>query len=142
MIELTDCHCRELGFDVVEVNASDTRNKADSKLRDGIGGKLSNRVKELVTNSAIASAAGDRKQVLVMDEVDGMSGALPTDQVACSTRIWEQDGVFAACYVAIGASADWNGCKCTGPCRRRPGRCFRPDREYQGGQATDHLHLQ
>ena len=39
---------RELGFTVVEVNASDTRNKADAKTAAGIAGKTSNAVKELV----------------------------------------------------------------------------------------------
>lgn len=66
---------RMRGFEIVEVNASDTRNKSDSKLKDGINGKLSNRIKELVTNSSIhLSTAAPRQQVLVMDEVDGMSG--------------------------------------------------------------------
>jgi DNA polymerase III delta prime subunit len=64
-----------LGFDAVEVNASDTRNKADSKTKEGVAGKTSNRIKEMVTNAAIATnfTAG-REQLLVMDEVDGMSG--------------------------------------------------------------------
>jgi replication factor C subunit 1 len=75
---LTGCFCRELGFDVVEVNASDTRNKADSKTREGIGGKTSNRIKEMVNNAAIAlNCTAGREQLLVMDEVDGMSGEAP-----------------------------------------------------------------
>lgn len=72
-----DAKCRELGFEAVEVNASDTRNKSDNKHKDGIGGKLSNRMKELVTNRAIGAEHGRTtgvKQVLIMDEVDGMSG--------------------------------------------------------------------
>lgn len=69
--------CRMRGFEIVEVNASDTRNKSDAKLKDGINGKLSNRIKELVTNSSIhLSTAAPRRQVLVMDEVDGMSGEI------------------------------------------------------------------
>lgn len=71
----------------MEVNASDTRNKADSKRKDGIAGKTSNRVKELVTNSCIGvrGATESAKQVLIMDEVDGMSGALlrPGDHASC-----------------------------------------------------------
>ena len=61
----------------MEVNASDARNKSDTKHKDGIGGKLSNRMKELVTNTSIGADHGTRgvKQVLIMDEVDGMSGA-------------------------------------------------------------------
>lgn len=39
-------------------------------------GKLSNVVREMVTSQALAAASGHkRKQLLVMDEVDGMSGA-------------------------------------------------------------------
>jgi replication factor C subunit 1 len=63
---------------VVEVNASDTRSKSDAKAGTGIGGKLSNVVREMVTSQALAAASGvKRRQVLVMDEVDGMAGALP-----------------------------------------------------------------
>lgn len=63
---------------MVEVNASDARNKSDTKHKQGVAGKLSNRIKELVTNTAISlGGVGDtkkRRQVLIMDEVDGMSG--------------------------------------------------------------------
>lgn len=63
---------------VVEVNASDARNKAEKEVAGGIGGRRSNAVKELVTNTAV-SFAGARggppvQQALIMDEVDGMSG--------------------------------------------------------------------
>lgn len=70
------CFCRrELGFQVVEVNASDTRSKSDAKAGGGMAGKLSNVVREMVTSTALAAASGvKRRQVLVMDEVDGMSG--------------------------------------------------------------------
>jgi replication factor C subunit 1 len=68
--------CSELGYHVVEVNASDARGKADSKLTAGIGGKLANTVREMVTSTALSAPGGaQRLQVLVMDEVDGMSGA-------------------------------------------------------------------
>ena len=53
--------CRELGYTPVEVNASDTRNKADSKIVAGIGGRKSNVVKELATNAAIGVNAQGRK---------------------------------------------------------------------------------
>ena len=72
---------------MVEVNASDTRNKADSKRKEGIGGKTSNRVKEMVTNSALAAdASAGRRQLLIMDEVDGMSGAPPPRAVPLDAR--------------------------------------------------------
>ncbi|XP_031254201.1 replication factor C subunit 1-like [Pistacia vera] len=65
-----------LGFQAIEVNASDSRGKADSKISKGIGGSNANSVKELVSNEALNSKM-DRskhpKAVLIMDEVDGMS---------------------------------------------------------------------
>ncbi|KAM0937086.1 putative BRCT domain, AAA+ ATPase domain, ATPase, AAA-type, core, replication factor C subunit 1 [Dioscorea sansibarensis] len=65
-----------LGFKTIEVNASDSRGKADSKILKGIGGSTSNCIKELVNNEAL-SHTKDRskhpKSVLIMDEVDGMS---------------------------------------------------------------------
>ncbi|KAI5635826.1 ATPase family associated with various cellular activities (AAA) domain-containing protein [Phthorimaea operculella] len=64
--------CKELGFDMVEFNASDTRNK--SLIKEQIG-------ELLTTTSLSAYAKGDtgkqavtKKHVLVMDEVDGMAG--------------------------------------------------------------------
>lgn len=50
------CH-RELGFTPVEVNASDTRNKADNSALKGVGAKLANSIKELATNTAIGAGA-------------------------------------------------------------------------------------
>lgn len=71
------------------MNASDARNKSDGvgvKGKLNIAGKLSNRVKELVTNTAISLAGvsdtKSRRQVLVMDEVDGMSGMHLPSQLA------------------------------------------------------------
>ena len=62
---------KELGFDIVEMNASDTRSK---KL-------LHEHVKELLSCQSLASFAhgsnridAGRKRVLIMDEVDGMAG--------------------------------------------------------------------
>lgn len=66
--------CRELGFEPVEVNASDARGKSDSSTLEGVGGKLANIVKELVTNRKLSFNTNERKKLcLVMDEVDGMS---------------------------------------------------------------------
>ncbi|XP_009126518.1 replication factor C subunit 1 [Brassica rapa] len=65
-----------LGFQAVEVNASDSRGKANSNIAKGIGGSNANTVKELVNNEAIASNIDKSKHpktVLIMDEVDGMS---------------------------------------------------------------------
>lgn len=65
-----------LGFVTIEVNASDSRGKADSKIDKGIGGSTANSIKELIGNEAL-SVKMDRskhpKTVLIMDEVDGMS---------------------------------------------------------------------
>ncbi|XP_059665886.1 replication factor C subunit 1 isoform X2 [Cornus florida] len=65
-----------LGFQTIEVNASDNRGKADAKIQKGIGGSMANSIKELVCNEAL-SLSTDRskhaKTVLIMDEVDGMS---------------------------------------------------------------------
>ncbi|XP_018567232.1 replication factor C subunit 1 [Anoplophora glabripennis] len=60
---------KELGFDVVEFNASDTRSKR----------LLHEEVAQLLSTNTIAGfAAGkkttDKKRVLLMDEVDGMAG--------------------------------------------------------------------
>lgn len=73
------CLCRELGLRAVEVNASDTRSKADASVLKGVAGKLSNSIKELSTNTAVSFRGGDpargrERLCLVMDEVDGMSG--------------------------------------------------------------------
>lgn len=62
---------KELGYDLVEMNASDTRSKR----------LLHEHVKELLSCQSLASFAhgartvdAGRKRVLVMDEVDGMAG--------------------------------------------------------------------
>ncbi|KAK4482758.1 hypothetical protein RD792_009926 [Penstemon davidsonii] len=69
--------CQKLGFQTIEVNASDNRGKADAKIEKGIGGSTSNSIKELVSNEALSLKMGRSqhpKTVLIMDEVDGMSG--------------------------------------------------------------------
>ncbi|RDX91794.1 Replication factor C subunit 1, partial [Mucuna pruriens] len=76
--------CQELGFQAVEVNASDSRGKADSKIEKGISGSNANSIKELVTNESLGAKMNwlvflhynmskHSKSVLIMDEVDGMS---------------------------------------------------------------------
>lgn len=40
---------------VMQVNASDSRGKADAKIIKGIGGNTSNSIKELVSNEALSS---------------------------------------------------------------------------------------
>lgn len=63
-----------LGFQTIEVNASDSRGKADSKIEKGIGGSNANSIKELVSNKALSmDGLKHPKTVLIMDEVDGMS---------------------------------------------------------------------
>ncbi len=63
----------KLGYDCFEVNASDSRNKSNSVVSDGIKGNLISVVKEMVTNSPIAFNGQKKRMVLIMDEVDGMS---------------------------------------------------------------------
>lgn len=62
---------KELGYDIVEMNASDTRSKR----------LLHEHVQELMSSQSLATYAhgsaqiqGGRKRVLIMDEVDGMAG--------------------------------------------------------------------
>eukprot|EP00897_Mesotaenium_endlicherianum_P009643 jgi/Mesen1/8707/ME000052S08136 len=71
--------CEQLGRPTLEVNASDTRGKADTKIGGGMGGRTANAIKEMVTNTSLAfgdNSGGEQKlkPVLIMDEVDGMSG--------------------------------------------------------------------
>ena len=70
--------CRKLGFDVLEVNASDARGKADRDSKKGMGGKLSNMIKEKVTNRNIrldGRGTQSGRSAIIMDECDGMSGS-------------------------------------------------------------------
>ncbi|RLM58197.1 replication factor C subunit 1 [Panicum miliaceum] len=65
-----------LGLQAIEVNASDNRGKADSKIEKGVGGSTSNSIKELISNATLNygdNRAKHPKTVLIMDEVDGMS---------------------------------------------------------------------
>ncbi|KAF3651342.1 Replication factor C subunit 1 [Capsicum annuum] len=67
---------RWLAFQTIEVNASDIRGKADSKIEEGIGGSTANSIKECVTNEFLSANIGRshrQKTVLIIDEVDGMS---------------------------------------------------------------------
>ncbi|EFN60580.1 Replication factor C subunit 1 [Camponotus floridanus] len=62
--------CKELGYDLVEFNASDTRNK--TLLKEEVSGLLSNTtMKDYVTGTKQKTTS---KHVLLMDEVDGMAG--------------------------------------------------------------------
>ncbi|XP_076912705.1 replication factor C subunit 1-like [Bidens hawaiensis] len=66
-----------LGFQTIEVNASDSRGKADKNIEKGIGSRTSNSIKELVNNKSVKvdmNSSKHPKAVLIMDEVDGMSG--------------------------------------------------------------------
>ncbi|KAL5240649.1 hypothetical protein ACI65C_008059 [Semiaphis heraclei] len=60
--------CKELGFDIVEFNASDTRSKK----------QLQNHVSELLSSTSLSPFLGGKsvtkKHALLMDEVDGMAG--------------------------------------------------------------------
>lgn len=62
--------CKELGYDLVEFNASDTRNK--TLLKEQVSGLLSNTtMKDYFTGTKQKTT---NKHVLLMDEVDGMAG--------------------------------------------------------------------
>lgn len=61
--------CKQLGFDTVEFNASDTRNKK----------MVHNEVAQIIKSTSLAGffsdgSAPNRRHALLMDEVDGMSG--------------------------------------------------------------------
>ncbi|XP_038901198.1 replication factor C subunit 1 isoform X2 [Benincasa hispida] len=65
-----------LGFEAIEVNASDNRGKSDAKIHKGIGGSNANSIKELISNESLHFRMNQPKHpktVLIMDEVDGMS---------------------------------------------------------------------
>lgn len=63
---------KELGFDIVEMNASDTRSKR--LLQDEVSSLLSNKSLFGYFNGAKGGQAVSKKHVLLMDEVDGMAG--------------------------------------------------------------------
>ncbi|XP_022957868.1 replication factor C subunit 1 isoform X1 [Cucurbita moschata] len=65
-----------LGYEAIEVNASDNRGKSDAKIQKGISGSNANTIKELISNSSLHFRTDQPKRpktVLIMDEVDGMS---------------------------------------------------------------------
>ncbi|XP_050684593.1 replication factor C subunit 1 [Leptidea sinapis] len=64
--------CKELGFDMVEFNASDTRSK--TLIKDQISELLTTTSLSGFARGATGKQAVTRKHVLVMDEVDGMAG--------------------------------------------------------------------
>ncbi|KAH9411330.1 replication factor RFC1 [Ordospora pajunii] len=55
--------CKSLGFDVVEFNASDVRNKSE----------IASKIRRFVTSHSIFNS-DKRSKVLIMDEIDGMTG--------------------------------------------------------------------
>lgn len=61
---------KELVFDIVEFNASDTRSK--KLLKEEVSGLLSNTSMHGYANGTAAKPS--RRRVLIMDEVDGMAG--------------------------------------------------------------------
>ncbi|CAH0722946.1 unnamed protein product, partial [Brenthis ino] len=64
--------CKELGFDAVEFNASDTRSK--NLIKEKIGEMLSTTSLSGYAKGNSGKGAVSKKHVLVMDEVDGMAG--------------------------------------------------------------------
>ena len=51
----------------MEVNASDTRNKADKDALKGVGAKLANSIKELATNAAIDMGQDNRPKKVMQN---------------------------------------------------------------------------
>ena len=140
---------RELGWRVFEVNASDARNKADAKTGAGIGGKTANRVREMVTSTSLFGVGGPRvKQLLVMDEVDGMSGAL----LVVVERLFVECVAFfvlvrrAPCLRSLGPSLSHQIPLSSYPHlnqnrnSRRPRRRRRPNPDDQGLQGARRVH--
>ncbi|CAH0747063.1 unnamed protein product [Diatraea saccharalis] len=64
--------CKELGFDMVEFNASDTRSK--TLIKEQITELLTTNSLSGFARGNIGKQAMTKKHVLVMDEVDGMAG--------------------------------------------------------------------
>ncbi|XP_060810541.1 replication factor C subunit 1 isoform X2 [Amyelois transitella] len=64
--------CQELGFDMVEFNASDTRSK--TLIKEQIGELLTTNSLSGYAKGVTGKQAVSKKHVLVMDEVDGMAG--------------------------------------------------------------------
>ena len=65
---------RELGYDMIELNASDTRNKRE------IEGTLSSAVGSMAINTCGIGGLGQgvgssKRRLIIMDEVDGMGGS-------------------------------------------------------------------
>lgn len=85
--------CRELGFTPVEVNASDTRNKADNNALKGMGGKLSNSIRELATNTAIGMDSNNKPK--------RVSSAMCSSTVAASTQFVCQLCIFSCLFMGF-----------------------------------------
>lgn len=69
--------CQELGYDYLELNASDARNKKslEENLNQLLGNtKLTNFFKPLSSNETDCSQKLTSRHCVIMDEVDGMSG--------------------------------------------------------------------
>ena len=64
--------CKELGYDVVEMNASDTRSK--KILGESVSATLNTTSVASMMGKGNANNNVTRKRILLMDEVDGMSG--------------------------------------------------------------------
>ncbi|KAL0895357.1 hypothetical protein ABMA27_011491 [Loxostege sticticalis] len=64
--------CKELGFDMVEFNASDTRSK--TLIKEQISELLNTTSLSAYSKGDTGKQAVTKKHVLVMDEVDGMAG--------------------------------------------------------------------
>lgn len=62
--------CKDLGYDVVEFNASDVRSRSE----------ISSKIGNFVNSRSVCGDAGLKKRVIIMDEIDGMTsdrGGIP-----------------------------------------------------------------
>ena len=99
--------CAQLGYEVVEQNASDTRNKAslESAIKDLSSNKSLNyfsvagRKKELENTNPLAASIGglnSQKSVIIMDEVDGV-GAGDRGGIAALIKIIKESKTPIIC---------------------------------------------
>ena len=87
--------CKELGFDVVEMNASDTRSKR--LLVERVSGSLNTTSLAFMIGESDSKDSVTDKRVLLMDEVDGMNGNEDRDGISELINLIKQSRVPVIC---------------------------------------------